>query len=116
MPPGILPVVISLRMVSPSRFRAAGERVPTAGGRDSARSSNAQPTTREIANAAAARQRSAVFSVCHRFIDEHLEAPLDMLALRRRPLQQHEERLPLGVDYHIAAGGAAHLSPPSDPG
>jgi hypothetical protein len=27
--PGILPVVISLRMVSPSRFRAAGERVQT---------------------------------------------------------------------------------------
>jgi len=49
-------------------LQGRGERVPTAGVRDSARSSNAQPTTREIANAAVARQRSAAFSVCHRFI------------------------------------------------
>jgi hypothetical protein len=60
-----------------------------------------QPTTRKIANAAAAGQRSAVFSVCHRFMDERLEAPLDALAFRRRLLQQHEERLLLAVEVLI---------------
>jgi hypothetical protein len=39
-------------------------------------------------------------------MDELLEGPLDVLAFRRRLLQQHEERL-LAVDYyHIAAAGA----------
>src|SRR5215831_7617681 len=104
MPPGIFPAAISLRMVSPSCFRAAGERVPTADVGDPARSSIDQPTTRKIANAAAVRQRSAVISVCHRFIDEQLEGPLDALAFRRRLLQKHVERLLLA--YHIAAAGA----------
>src|ERR1700741_2114943 len=105
MPPGILPVAISLRMVSPSCFRAAGERVPTAGVSDSARRSNAELTTREIANAAAARQRSAVFSICHRFMDEQLGGPRDALAFRRRLLHQHEEHLLLAVVPHCSVPG-----------
>src|SRR5262245_45157208 len=101
--PGIFLAAISLRTVSPSCLMASGESGPTAGGRESARSSLAQPAARKMASAAAARQRRALLSVRQRFIDQQLERALDALTFRRRLLQQHEEHLLLLIDHHVAA-------------
>src|SRR5690348_688836 len=106
MPPGILPLAISLRMTSPSCFGAAGDSVAAAGVEDWARGSCAQPAARANESAAAARQRPAALLVRQRFINQQLEGALDTLTFRWRLLQQYKHHLLLAVDHHVAAAGA----------
>src|SRR5580704_8383067 len=58
-------------------------------------------------SASAAVQRNAKLpSVLHRLIDQPLDHRLNLLAFRRRLLQQYEEHVFLAVNCEIAAAGA----------
>src|ERR1700739_3758107 len=106
--PGILPVVISLRKYSPTRSSFFGEKADRAASGGSACVSLGTAAANAPSSASAAIQPTRrPSSVLHRLIDQLLHHRLDLLALRRRLFQEHEEHVLLAVDCEIPAPGAA---------